>query len=349
MSVNTIVAVTTSPSGAWRLPVRNSSISSSKASVSPTKKPGTGPGDRRVSVGECGGGDRPAPVPKSVNARHGRPGQDDAVIVVVATTERELAGVTSGLRELGVSPSQVVAPSDARRLVLAPVGDESEGERLLARLRAEGALAVMRPAGGPRLAAWLSHTRPVVIGGRVGVCFVWSEHDRPDVPALVELDPGGGFGTGGHPSTRLLVEELAGRLTGGERVLDIGCGTGVLGLCALRLGASSAVGVDIDPQAIEATRRNAALNGLEGRMEATLAPLGEIEGAFDIVVANIGRAGFVELGPALPGRVSPRGWLAVSGFSPPQCPLVAALLRPLEVVSHRTCDEWSALVLAHGP
>jgi ribosomal protein L11 methyltransferase len=271
------------------------------------------------------------------------------VIVVVATTERELLGVRSRLRELGVSPSQVVAPSDARRLVLAPVGGEAEGVRLVARLRAEGTPAVMRPAGGPRLAAWMSHTRPVVIGGRVGVCFVWSEHDRPDVAGLVELDPGGGFGTAGHPATRLLVEELAVRLTGGERVLDIGCGSGVLGLCALALGASRVVGVDIDAEAIEATRRNAALNGFEGRIVATLAPLGEIEGAFDVVLANIGRAGLVELGPALPGRVSPRGWLAVSGFSPAQCPLVAAVLGPLEVVGRRTDDEWSALVLAHGP
>jgi ribosomal protein L11 methyltransferase len=174
---------------------------------------------------------------------------------------------------------------------------------------------------------------------------VWSEHDRRDLPYVVELDPGGGFGTGDHPSTRLLLEELAARVTGGECVLDVGCGTGVLGLSALRLGAAHVVAVDIEAASIEATRRNAALNGFEACVEATDAPLEDVEGAFDVVVANIGRAALLELGPALAERVSPGGWLAASGMAPSQCPVVAASLRPLEVVSTRTSDEWAALVL----
>jgi ribosomal protein L11 methyltransferase len=276
-------------------------------------------------------------------------GHYGAVIVVLPTTEGELAGVRARLGALGVSTVDVVAPSDARRLVLAPVDDVSEGQRLVARLRAEGQLAVMRPAGGARLEGWARHTRPIAIGERLSVLFVWSEHDRRGLSSVVELDPGGGFGSGGHPSTRLLAGELARRIAGGERVLDVGCGSGVLGLCALALGASRVVAVDIDAHAIEATRRNAALNGFEGRMEATLAPLGEVEGAFDVVVANIGRAGLVEVAPQLIGRLSSRGWLAVSGFSPAQCSHVAALLRPLEVVVRHSCDEWSALVLAAAP
>ncbi|MFI5041798.1 MAG: 50S ribosomal protein L11 methyltransferase, partial [Acidimicrobiales bacterium] len=180
-------------------------------------------------------------------------------------------------------------------------------------------------------------------------CFTWSEHDRRGRSNVVEFDPGGGFGTGAHPATRLLLEELAARLTGGERVLDVGCGSGVLALCALGLGASSAVGVDIDARGIEATRRNAELNGFEQRLEATLAPLGEIEGAFDVVVANIGRAGLVELAPDLVARVSRGGWLAVSGISPSQCSSVADWLRPLQVLEHRRSDEWSALVLERRP
>jgi ribosomal protein L11 methyltransferase len=280
-------------------------------------------------------------------ARHA--GQHGVVIVVLATTEDQLPGARVRLRKLGVTAAEVVAPSGVRRLLLAPVDDESEGTRLVARLRAEGQLAVLRPAGGARLGAWTRHTRPIAIGERLSLCFAWSEHDRRGLLNVVELDPGGGFGTGEHPSTRLLLEELAARITGGERVLDVGCGSGVLGLCALRLGASTAVGVDIEAQAIEATRRNAALNGFERRMETTLAPLGEIDGAFDVVVANIGRATLVELAPELIGRLSPSGWLAVSGISPAQCSLAAALLRPLQVLERRTCDEWSALVLARRP
>ena len=276
-------------------------------------------------------------------------GPDGSVVVVVATTEEDLPGARMCLGELGLTAARVVAPSDTRRLLLAPVDDESEGARLVARLRAEGQSAVLRPAGGARLGAWTRHTRPIAIGGQLTLCFVWSEHDRRGLSKVVELDAGGGFGTGQHPSTRLLLEELAARITGGERVLDVGCGSGVLGLCALRLGASSAVGVDIDAQSIEATRRNAELNGFERRVEARCGPVDGIEEVFDVVLANIGRAALVELAPELIGRVSPSGWLAVSGFSPAQCSLVAALLRPLQVLAGRTYDEWSTIVLAPAP
>jgi len=268
------------------------------------------------------------------------------VIVVVATSEDAMAGVRDRLGRLGVRPARVVAPSATRRLMLAEVGDEGDAEGLAATLRAEGEVAVSRPAGGARLEAWMRHTRPITFGERLSVCFAWSEHDRAGLPNVIELGTGG-FGSGEHPSTRLLVEELLGRITGGERVLDVGCGSGVLGLCALALGASRVVAVDIKPEAVEATRRNAALNGMGGRVEATLAPLGAIDGAFDVVVANVARGAIVELAPELVRRVAPDGWLAVSGISPPQCSLVVGFLRPLVEVAQRTSGEWSALVLAH--
>jgi precorrin-6B methylase 2 len=276
-------------------------------------------------------------------------GQDGTVIVVLVATEEELPGARASLRQLGLTAPEVVAPSDTRRLLLSPVIDESRGAQVVTRLRSEGRLAVLRPAGGPQLGAWTRHTRPVLVGDRLAVCFAWSEHDRRGLANLVEIDPNGGFGTGDHPSTRLLLEALASGITGGERVLDVGCGSGVLGLCALRLGASNMVGVDIETQAIDATRRNAALNGFERRVQATRTTLDGIEGAFDVVLANIGRAGIVELAPQLLARVSPNGWLGVSGMAPAQCSLVAALLRPLQVVERRMCDDWPALVLAHRP
>jgi ribosomal protein L11 methylase PrmA len=268
------------------------------------------------------------------------------VIVVVATTEDEVAGVRARLGERGVRAVQVVAPSDARRLVLAAVDDEWEAARLATALRAEGKSAVTRPDGGARLEAWMRDTRPITFGERLSVCFVWSEHERGDLSRLIEIGAGG-FGSGQHPSTRLLVEQLLERIRGGERVLDVGCGSGVLGLCALALGASCVVAIDMKPDAIEATRRNAALNGMDRRVEATLAPLGEIEGAFDVVVANVGRAALVELAPELVQRVSSGGWLGVSGISPSQCSLVAGFLRPLVELERRTSGEWSSLVLTH--
>ena len=269
------------------------------------------------------------------------------VIVVIATTEDELESVRARVAECGVGPVQVVAPSGARRLVLAAVDDEREAGSLASALRAEGKAAVTRPDAGVRLEAWMRDTSPLRFGDRLTVCFVWSEHDRGDVSRLVELGVGG-FGSGKHPSTRLVLEQLLVRIKGRERVLDAGCGSGVLGLCALRLGASRVVAIDIKPDAIEATRRNAALNGMQRDVEATLAPLAEIEDAFDVVLANIGRAAVVELAPELVRRVSPGGWLAVSGISPSQCSLVAGFLRPLVELERQTSGEWSALVLAHS-
>ncbi len=268
---------------------------------------------------------------------------------MLATTEPELAEAMTRLRELGMKAPRVMAPSASRRLLLAPVSDGSEAAGVVSRLRAEGHPAVLRPAGGAQLDAWSRHTEPVLVAPRLTVCFVWSEHDRRHLPNVVELDPGGGFGSGGHPSTRLLLEELAARITGAERVLDVGCGSGVLGLSALALGASTAVGADIDAAAVEATHRNAVLNGLERRMEATVAPLGEIDGTFDVVVANVGRATLVDLAPELTARLSRPGWMAVSGFAPSQRSLVTGCLRPLEVIAHRTGGEWSALVMARRP
>jgi ribosomal protein L11 methyltransferase len=266
------------------------------------------------------------------------------VIVVVATTRVEVARVRARLRDLGARSGQVVAPGRERRLVLARVDDEGEAERVASALRADGTAAVTRPDRGPRLDAWVRHTEPVEFGDRLTVCFAWSEHGRTE-PALVELGSGG-FGSGQHPSTRLLVEALLDRIRGGERVLDVGCGSGVLGLCALRLGASCVVATDLKVEAVEATARNAALNGMAERVRAKAAPLAGVPGAFDVVVANVGRSAVVELAPELVERVAPAGWLGVSGISPSQCDLVAGFLSPLEEVERRTSGEWSSVVFA---
>lgn len=266
-------------------------------------------------------------------------------MISVATTEDELAGVCERLRALGVHSIDVVSPGGTRRIVLASVDDVWSVAGMVASLRVEGVTAVSRPDGGAALQKWQRDTRPVTFGDRLSVCRAWSEQDRSDLPGLIELGPGG-FGDGRHPTTQQLIEELLERIAGGERVLDVGCGSGILGLCALRLGAAQVVALDIDGDAVEAARRNARINGMGDRMEATSAPLGGIERTFDAVVANIARAGVAELAPELVSHVSPGGWLAVGGISPAQCSQVAGFLRPLVEVGRRTAGEWATVVLA---
>lgn len=265
-------------------------------------------------------------------------------MIVIATTEDAVAGVRARLASLGGGATQVIAPANGRRLVLASVDDEWAAERVVSRLRADGLVAVNRPDAGARLDGWREHTRPLTFRDRLSVCVAWSEHDRQDLPGLIELGLGG-FGNGHHPTTGLLIDELLDRIKGGERVLDVGCGSGVLGFAALRLGAGELVAVDIDAASVEATRYNAALNGMAGLVQATQAPLAAIDGRFDVVLANVARAPTVELAPDLIRVLAPGGWLAVSGISPSQCDQIAGFLRPLVELDRRTLGDWSAIVL----
>jgi ribosomal protein L11 methyltransferase len=267
-------------------------------------------------------------------------------MLAIATTDHELAAIEDRLAEFDLDSLTVAKPSEVRLVLLAALTDDAATERVARTLRAEGLMAVTRPDGGSALGAWLRDTRPVTVAEKLTVCPAWSEHDRGGLPAVLELGPGG-FGSGHHPTTLMILEELAARIEGGERVLDVGCGSGVLALGSLRLGAGSAVAIDLKSEAIEAARRNAGLNEMTERLQATSRPLGEFEGRFDVVVANIARAGIVALAPHLVASVAPGGWLAVSGITPAQCSLVAEFLQPLAEVTRRECDDWSALVFEH--
>jgi len=266
-------------------------------------------------------------------------------MLAVATTEPELSRLEARLSEFGLRSFIVAEPSRSRRVALATFVDGAATARIAATLRIEGLMAVTRPDGGAALSAWLRDTRPVTVRARLTVCLAWSEHDRTDLPGLLEIGPGG-FGSGHHPTTLMLLEGLADRIEGGERVLDVGCGSGVLGLGALRLGAAAGLGIDLKPEAVEAARRNAELNGMMERFDASASPLEQIADRFDTVVANVARAGIVSLAPQLLARLAPGGWLAVSGITPGQCEQVGAFLRPLEEEGRRVEGDWASLVFS---
>ena len=187
-----------------------------------------------------------------------------------------------------------------------------------------------------------SQFEPIHIGEHIWVVPSW--HDAPEPDAVVlELDPGLAFGTGSHPTTRLCMEWLEQHVQAGERTLDYGCGSGILAIVAKKLGAGETVGVDIDPNAVEASRYNAERN----HVEATFAlPDDAPEGTFDLVVANILSNPLKLMAAMLCARVRPGGRLILSGVLERQAEEVAAAYAsaiPLTV--WRARDGWVCL---HG-
>ena len=168
--------------------------------------------------------------------------------------------------------------------------------------------------------AWMDQYVPLRFGARTWI-VPWNqdlpEDARASDAAVVRLDPGLAFGSGTHPTTSLCLQWLDALATAGAlegaRVLDFGCGSGILALAALKLGAGHAVGVDNDPQAILATRDNAERNGVADRIEVHL-PQDEPVATYPVVVANILAIALDALAETLASRVAPGGRIALSGI-----------------------------------
>lgn len=150
---------------------------------------------------------------------------------------------------------------------------------------------------------------PIRITDRLWIVPSWHRVPEPDA-INIELDPGMAFGTGSHPTTRLCLEWLCDTVRPGMSVLDYGCGSGILGIAAARLGADDVLGVDIDDKAIEAARYNIERNSVRVRLQHTRTPLGT---RFDVVVANILTNPLCVLAPVLSARIAPNGRIALSG------------------------------------
>lgn len=173
---------------------------------------------------------------------------------------------------------------------------------------------------------WLRDFGPMQFGRRLWVCPADSEPDRSNA-VIVRLDPGLAFGTGTHATTAMCLEWLDAIDLQGRTVLDYGCGSGVLAIAALKLGCKQAHAMDIDVQAVTATRENAAQNGVQDRLTVS-APEREIDGQFDVVLANILAGPLVELAGSISDRVRSGGQLALSGILSEQAPEVLEAYAP---------------------
>lgn len=159
---------------------------------------------------------------------------------------------------------------------------------------------------------WMDNFHPMKFGARLWICPSW--RDVPDPAAVnVMLDPGLAFGTGTHPTTAMCLTWLDGLDLTGKTVVDFGCGSGILSLAALKLGAKKVIGIDIDPQALQASKANAERNNVDDRLALYL-PKDQPTLTADVVVANILAGPLRELAPTIIAFVKPGGLLALSGI-----------------------------------
>ena len=203
--------------------------------------------------------------------------------------------------------------------------------------------------------AWKAYFPVLRIGRRLVIRPTWRRHKAVGDELVLALDPGMAFGTGLHPTTRLCLATLEtvadrGDAVEGARVLDVGCGSGILAIAAIRLGAARAVGVDIDPIAIEATAANAKRNGIARRIRARVGSLPSGDPPFDIVVANLIAGVLVPLAAPLYAELRPGGVLVASGiFVDREAEVRAAFVTAGLVVDGRLDEgDWVALE-AHRP
>lgn len=164
---------------------------------------------------------------------------------------------------------------------------------------------------------------------------------------VVRIEPGATFGLGDHPTTVLTLRAMRGALWPGATVLDVGCGSGVVGVTAALSGASYVAALDVADAAVAATHDNAARNGVAGRVTAATTPLAEVEGPFDVVCANILAPVLVDLADDLRRVTAPAGVLIVSGVLADAHAHVVEALAPMQVVDRFVRDGWAAVVLRH--
>ena len=201
---------------------------------------------------------------------------------------------------------------------------------------------------------WKIYYKPLAIGERLLVCPSW-ERAEPDGRVLLSLDPGMAFGTGGHHTTRLCLEYLERRVQAGDEMLDLGCGSGILSIAALLLGAAHATGVDIDPMAEKIAGENALLNGIGPDTYTVLA--GDVltdealtkrlsQKRYDVIAANIVADVIIALCPLAPPLLKEGGCFIVSGLIADRMEDVLAALSAngLKAVDVKAGGDWRAIL-----
>ena len=195
---------------------------------------------------------------------------------------------------------------------------------------------------------WKKYYHPMDIGNNLAVCPSWENYETDR--KVLKLDPGMAFGTGTHETTYLCLEVLDREIKGGERVLDVGTGSGILGIGAILLGAADVEGVDIDPTAVKVAIENAQLNGVEDKFQIKVGDLADqASGEYDIVVANIVANAVMMLSGVVPQFLKKGGLYITSGIIDTRKDEVLACLEGLgfEIIRVHEKNGWVCIEATH--
>jgi len=233
---------------------------------------------------------------------------------------------------------------DADATLVASFADEAAAKRAIEALAPR--VATLHFVEGDDWAdAWREYFYPTRIGERLLIRPSFREVEPEPGVVVLTIDPGRAFGSGIHETTRLVLRQVEARVRGGERVLDVGCGSGVLSVAALLLGAEHAVCVDVDSAAVEVSLENARLNGVDAKLEASTTDVADVDGSFPLVLANIQSHILIGMADALMARVAPGGTLVLSGILVEQEATTLAAFDEFEHLGTETEGEWVAPVL----
>lgn len=199
-------------------------------------------------------------------------------------------------------------------------------------------------------AEWKRRLLPMRVSRRMVVKPTWRKAPK-NCQICIELDPQMAFGTGSHPTTQMVLKFLDEQITGGEQIVDVGTGTGILAIAAVKLGAKNVIACDIDPIAVRTAKINCAANQVQDRVELFTGSLASLaRKKFDYIVANISMPEIIQMIPELPAQLASEGRIILSGLLKSEEKRISQLLKEyhFSIQKKKTKKEWFAVLASHA-